>query len=356
MSVPDELRRYVPRTDLYDSLELVHYHMPVEQPPATASYIIFKKGNKTYAKNGTYGHIEFEDTDATNVIQYAANELTNGGIIHICPGLYLITKKITITKPYIWIRGSGRYATKLKLDDNVNDIMIEITLTEPSTHYLEDANSIIISDMTLDGNKASNTTASTCIYITDSYFPLFKNLAIYNAKDDGIEIWDADDPKFINLWVGNCSYGIEFRGGTHDAAVIGCTFQRNNPYGLAITSENAVIGCIFWANATGLYITGTENIINGSFEEDTVDGIAILNNDNVVSGAVIKNEGRDGIRIIDATDNVITGCRITGCVGYGVNETGTSDYTLICGCNLRGNTTGSYTFVGTNSSIYGSIT
>jgi len=73
MSVPDELRRYVPRTDLYDSAELISYHMPIEQPPAIASYIIFRKGNKYYAKNGTYGHIEYENTDLKTLIETVIN-------------------------------------------------------------------------------------------------------------------------------------------------------------------------------------------------------------------------------------------------------------------------------------------
>ena len=91
MSVPDELRRYVPRTDLYDSLELVHYHMPVEQPPATASYIIFKKGNKIYVKNGTYGHIEQEKDSILDALNYAKNQLTNGGKIFVTQATYTLT-------------------------------------------------------------------------------------------------------------------------------------------------------------------------------------------------------------------------------------------------------------------------
>jgi len=107
MSVPDELRRYVPRTDLYDSLELVHYHMPVEQPPATASYIIFKKGNKTYAKNGKYGHIEYEDIDSATVIQAAINTLpSEGGKIFIKPGIYKANIVIN-NKDNITLEGEG---------------------------------------------------------------------------------------------------------------------------------------------------------------------------------------------------------------------------------------------------------
>lgn len=60
---------------------------------------------------------------------------------------------------------------------------------------------------------------------------------------------------------------------------------------------------------------------------------------------------RDGIRIEDSNDTIITGSRITGCAGYGVNEVGTSDYTLLDGINLRGNTTGAHTVDAANSVV-----
>ncbi len=54
----------------------------------TASYIIFQDSGKIYAKNGTTGKIEFNNTDASMVIQSAVDALTNGGKIFIKNGIY----------------------------------------------------------------------------------------------------------------------------------------------------------------------------------------------------------------------------------------------------------------------------
>jgi len=50
------------------------YHKP-EEP---ASYIIWKEGDKIYAKNGHTGQIPYEDDDAATVIQAALDALTSG--------------------------------------------------------------------------------------------------------------------------------------------------------------------------------------------------------------------------------------------------------------------------------------
>jgi len=77
----EKILNALPRPDLYDSWELVKRHMPVEQPPSAASYIVFQKGGQCYAKNGTTGHIEFGPGDASTVIQSTINSITKGKIV-----------------------------------------------------------------------------------------------------------------------------------------------------------------------------------------------------------------------------------------------------------------------------------
>jgi len=114
MPIPDELRRYVPRTDLYDSYDLIHYHMPIEQPPSTTSYIIFKKGNKTYAKNGVYGHIEYEDENATTTLQNVTDAL-RGSIDHSLTG----NNARGIAKGLIFIKDDIEITSTIDLADTV---------------------------------------------------------------------------------------------------------------------------------------------------------------------------------------------------------------------------------------------
>ena len=69
------------------------------------SYIIFKRDNLIYAKNGRTGEIEFQDEDAATVIQQAINALPDGGgkiFIRIFPDKP-VTKKPAETR-----MGSGK--------------------------------------------------------------------------------------------------------------------------------------------------------------------------------------------------------------------------------------------------------
>jgi len=105
-------------------------------------------------------------------------------------------------------------------------------------------------------------------------------------------------------------------------------------------------------------VVGVRNTITGNtvYENpvnlpNTGHGIIIEGDDNVVSGNVIYNNSGDGVQLIDALNVVIIGNRCTANANYGVNETGTSDYTLLDGNNLIGNTVGSHTVDAPNSLV-----
>ena len=76
----------------------------------SASYIIFKDGDFTCAKNGSTGRIDYKDTDAATVTQDAIDALPdNRGCIHITSGKYSWTKQITVpSKNGIVIEGEGK--------------------------------------------------------------------------------------------------------------------------------------------------------------------------------------------------------------------------------------------------------
>jgi hypothetical protein len=74
----------------------------------TATYIVFTDGSRYYAKNGDTGIVEYSDTDATKVIQYAidkANAL-GGGIVHLRPGRYKLSTSIVMRSGVV-LQGEG---------------------------------------------------------------------------------------------------------------------------------------------------------------------------------------------------------------------------------------------------------
>jgi hypothetical protein len=130
-----------PSTDLWDSWELVKRHMPIEQPPSTASYIVFIKGDKCYAKNGMTGHIEFGPGDAATVIQSAINALTSGGKIFIKAGTYVISNVVIINQSNLFFVGEyGATILKFNVDypvkfRTVSNIVFEDLVFKTDTYF-----------------------------------------------------------------------------------------------------------------------------------------------------------------------------------------------------------------------------
>jgi len=112
-----------------------------------------------------------------------------------------------------------------------------------------------------------------------------------------------------------------------------------------------------WQYVNGVTVGGTNNVILGVVVyHGAADGIHVTGNDTVVSSCQLYNCGGDGIEIVDAFRTIVSSNRITGCGGYGVNETGTSDYTLLDGNILTNNVAGSHTVDAVNSVIGDNIT
>jgi hypothetical protein len=62
-----------------------------------ASYIVFTDGARYYAKNGSTGAVEYSDTDASNVFQYAVDKLKGvGGAVFIRSGVYVFSKSVRL--------------------------------------------------------------------------------------------------------------------------------------------------------------------------------------------------------------------------------------------------------------------
>jgi len=278
MSVPDELRRYVPRTDLYDSAELISYHMPIEQPPATASYIIFKKGNKTYAKNGVYGHIEYENTDPTEVIQYAIDKTYSkgGGTILLTAGTYEVsTIKL---RDKVRITGEGIRATKVKLKDGENANVFEWAPT--SNEYFAG-----LFDMIVDGNKDNNTSGH-CLYTTDANGgdPRdFHSARVWydNAAQDGVHLDSSWGYKFTDcLFEGNGQDGLYNAGS--QLCVTSFYAALNGRHGIYHEGVDSVFsGKIHGNNGHGLYITGHKNHGSVCITDSGYNGAFIHGDKNV---------------------------------------------------------------------------
>ena len=77
------------------------------------SYLIFRSGDRYFARSGETGQIEFMGTDVSAVIQSAINALSSGGVILLKEGAFEASSQVNL-KPNVFICGQGE-ATKIKM-------------------------------------------------------------------------------------------------------------------------------------------------------------------------------------------------------------------------------------------------
>lgn len=158
---------------------------------SVASYIVFKDGDKYYAKNGFTGIVEYSDVDATKVIQYAINQSKKGGVVAFRPGTYYIKPQFTYhlqTRPYaVGLTTDG--ADGLIIEGNGARLVADVG-TEIILYVLNTSNSII-RNLVLDGNKDVQTwtyTDGKALLLAGGvrYNNRYENITVMNARGDGI--------------------------------------------------------------------------------------------------------------------------------------------------------------------------
>jgi len=93
-------RSIIPEVGLLDSYEIVHRHLPIDQPPSSFSYIVSQLNGGYVVKNGKTGVIEFYEPDSSQA-QTALKksiELLNGkgGSVKWAAGGYTLGAKLEI--------------------------------------------------------------------------------------------------------------------------------------------------------------------------------------------------------------------------------------------------------------------
>jgi len=235
----------LPRPDLYDSWELVKRHMPIEQPPASASYIVFQKGGQYYAKNGNTGHIEFGPGDASTVIQSAINALTLN----------------RTWQETIMLKGNLGYVHDVEVPSYTRIIGDKAKLTLPSgSSYIFKQPNADITDVTFENIHFISETQYSgngleIFYFTGStwrhaYYVTVKG-CIFENFGDGIHAI-ADESIFTdNIFRGN-GVGLYFDAGSTDVVTDNYFYVPSNKYALQLTdiATVSVVGNVFMGTDT----------------------------------------------------------------------------------------------------------
>ena len=261
--------------------------------PYVYSYMIYTDGSRYYAKNGGTGVIEYSDTDATNVIQYVVDKVSNGGgRIFIKKGTYPVSKTVTISGndieiigDYPTILGSPDFTFPILRIYNANNVRVKgliidmqadwstTRLTGPSANNIQVANSknIEIAYNIIKNAREYNVLVGAYIDETTGFRSPCDNVWIHHnlvmgGRADGIDILAAKHVIIENNIV----------TGTGDDAIAILAWM-DNPVEDVIIRSNIVYGHRFscfkvvtYYGRTGSY-AANNIIIEGNYCESTID-------------------------------------------------------------------------------------
>jgi hypothetical protein len=192
------------------------YYLSV--PTSTWSYMISQFDNGTYyAVNGSNWHIDFQSTNASQIINWACGNLTSGRTwleTIVFKGNFSLDSTVQFYN-YTYF---DWYAAKFTLADNSNCNMFQSA--GPGIHNLKIAGGII------DGNRLNQATGSGIVLTLAGENVEIEDTFIDQVKQDGIYVdgQGSDGISLYNVKVKTCmDYGLHFYH-VVDCAVYGGVF------------------------------------------------------------------------------------------------------------------------------------
>jgi len=354
-------------------------------PDQAASYVIFIDSddeNKIKARNGATGQIEFSGTDAATTINNAINALSNGGMVLIRAGAYIINSTIQLNHHGVQLVGEG-FSTYLLLNNNSNTHILKIN---------DNCTRCVITDLRINGNWGNNATGHGIIVGTNANHCTIQRVYMENIPQMGI-YGDGGGSKLTISHVilsGAKTRGIYLLNWHSDTSIEYCSLGNGRELGHPQMTDDV----IYLGNyCSHMYIVGVD-VFGGKFGINVVnsrDIVIVASNAHVNGGYGFWLQGTDtrncivannvvyesdqdnlgwgaGVVVSDgAHDNLIVNNILTNIGGwpppytnnsqkYGVLESGSgTDYNTIIGNNVRGNAIAGISKVGSHTILKSGI-
>lgn len=205
-------------------------------------------------------------------------------------------------------------------------------------------------------------TAGTALRITDNTQVMSCDFNISSANGILCEDFDgkgAGRIRISNCWESAGNYGVKINGSGARVIVSACEFFTGSANlavdhaagRLTLTGGCMIIGGT--SSTQSLVRLDAPAIVDGNYIDRNDYGVEVKSEDCVITSNLIRRSEVDGILINGNYDDcIITNNRIEGCAGYGVNiASALANNTLLTDNNLKGNTTGAFQDLGTDSRI-----
>lgn len=210
----------------------------------TYDVLLFDPADAGIASVKDYGAVGNGATDDTAAIQAGIDAVSaaGGGTLLLPEGTYIAAG--LQMKASVYLQGSGERATTLKLKNSANTYLIADTRYVNNVLY--SSGPYGISNLTLDGNNANNTSGS-CLII-QTFASTFRDLTIQYSPEHGV----------ITTTV--TANGSNILNTVPDNRFENCHFQYNKKCGVYgkdnnnILADQMFLGCTWFANGqSGFY-------------------------------------------------------------------------------------------------------
>jgi len=242
----------------------------IPQQPYT--YFVDRVGSR-YIAQDRRGRTKFSNDEIGAVINECIGDIKKGGKIELGafpltdPAILETTIKFPESNIPIHLVGMGYDKTELHLADGKNIDMVDISPT--SNCYFHE-----ISYLTLDGNKANNTSGRG-VYITDADggsvhdFHL-KHVYIHDCAEEGLYTKGLWGHRYVHSLFERCGKDGMYVVAGSSGHLAGCRFGANGNFGLQFAGrDTTILDCEFeTAQKSGLYIGNVHNRVIGGFIRD----------------------------------------------------------------------------------------
>jgi hypothetical protein len=229
------------------------------------SYLVYTNGTHYFMKSGADGQIKYSSVNASQVLDNAEGNMSDGQTLFIKSGTYNLNGTWKVTK-MINIIGEGvsynsttdvAYGTILRRSGGVLEIS-----------GMTDSRSMCLESIVLDGVDQSG----VCLNITEAHVNV-RNIVALNG-DHGIDLKDCWFSSLYDVVVTKNNIGLRGIEGVNDAAWVNLRAWENDDYGVVLEGGRAIdiSGGSFEGNGKwGLVINGTyvqDMRVSGYFENN----------------------------------------------------------------------------------------
>lgn len=258
--------------------------------------------------------------------------LTNnpGGKVYLSSGTFNIASTINITQSNTVLEGQGQ-STILKLVNASNTSVITAT---GDTYYIYN---VKISNLTINGNKANQTSTSHGIFF-NKWVGLseIENVDVYDCYTNGIYIY-ADT---VSQFRGPGETPLSTGNGCVHTTISKCSVRRSGTDNIRVEKSDAVkiIDCPYiqgaGANGITLYYSNSFMISNTYIISSTTYGLYLDHTNNGQASKINTVTNVRGLSLASSQNNLFESCYFEGSTQSTIYLTGASTENQFIGCNI----------------------